>query len=218
MAALNLAACARAKKAVLIDLDNTLYAYAPCHRVALRNAYSAYRRASGRLKSFRTFVRAYERAKAVVKRRTGRQAASHSRLLYFQAMLEGARNGAFFKTALSLEQAYWSAFLKKMRRFGWVLPFLKRMKAAGKRVVVVTDLTTEIQLRKLVRLGLSKWIDAVASSEEAGAEKPDARLLRLALRKAHCRAHDALLIGDDPARDRSPLIPSLLISEKPSLK
>ncbi len=215
MATLNLARSLGSKKAVLIDLDNTLYAYAPCHRAALAKAHACYRRLAqgdARLKSFQAFRRAYERAKAVVKRRTGRQAASHSRLLYFQAMLEAPGNGGHFGKALALERVYWSAFLKKMKRSSWVLPFLKRAKAAGKRVVVVTDLTTEIQLRKIVRLGLAKWIDAVASSEEAGAEKPDPRLFRLALCKAGCRPREALLIGDDPARDRSPLLDSILIS------
>ena len=212
MAALESAA--HAKKAVLMDLDNTLYAYAPCHRHALRKAYRTYcRRAGGRrnLKTFRAFRAAYERAKALVKQRTGRQAAAHSRLLYFQAMLEAAANGGVFKRSLLLEKSYWSAFLSHMKRFPWVLPFLKRMKSQGKRVVIVTDLTTEIQLRKIVRLGLARWIDAVASSEEAGAEKPHPRLFRLALRKARCRPQDALLIGDDPARDKSPLLTSVLI-------
>ncbi|MCM8776214.1 MAG: HAD-IA family hydrolase [Candidatus Omnitrophica bacterium] len=196
---------AKSKKVIFLDLDNTLYAYKPCHRYALNQAYSAYRKHVEKI-SWRTFLAFYEKARFRTHRRLRGQAASHSRLLYFQNMLETRLGRTDFKKSLLLEKIYWQAFFSRMKLAPWVRPFLKRMKAEGKRIVVVTDLTTELQMKKLLRFRLEKSIDAIVTSEEAGAEKPDPKIFKLAFQKARCLARQALLIGDDSQKDIYPLL------------
>lgn len=192
---------ASAKKAVFLDLDNTLYAYEPCHQAGLKAAFQYYRLKAGPL-SWKAFLNAYHAGRQVIHKRLAGQAASHSRLLYFQTLLEvrlGKTNHGF---ALGLEAAYWNAFLKRMKLAGWVLPFLRYCREQGKKVLLVTNLTTAIQLRKIQKLGLRRWIDFLVTSEEAGVEKPHPSIFKLALRKATCSSRDALVVGDDPASDQ----------------
>lgn len=199
----------RDKKAVFLDLDNTLYAYAPCHEAGLRSAWRAYRRLER--VSFAGFLKAYDAARRSVKTRTRNQAASHSRLLYFQAMLESRYGWTAFAGTLALEKAYWDAYIKRIRLRPWVFPFLRELRKQGKRVLIVTDLTARIQFEKLISLKLASLVDFIITSEEAGVEKPDREIFSLALKKAGCRPGEAVMIGDDPKKDRNAGVPFLLI-------
>lgn len=184
-------------KAVFLDLDNTLYPYAPCHRHALRKSHAAYRRIIGPI-AWRVFLKRYESARGIIHRRLKGQAASHSRLLYFQAMLESAGETKICRRALQLENIYWGSFLRWVKFYPWVRPFLAECKRRGKRVLIVTNLTSGIQMRKVRRFRLEAWIHALVTSEEAGAEKPHPKIFRLALKKAHCKPREIFSVGDDP--------------------
>ena len=45
---------------------------------------------------------------------------------------------------------------------------------------ILTDLTSHIQLRKLTYFGLEDIFDAVVTSEEVGADKPNDKVFKLA--------------------------------------
>ena len=60
-----------------------------------------------------------------------------------------------------------------------------------------------IQMRKIRQLGLAERVDFLVTSEEAGRDKPDAAIFRLALYKAGCAASEALMVGDNFAHDIS---------------
>lgn len=203
MAAVNFPKPIKDAKVILLDLDNTLYPYAPCHLEALKRAYLAYRKFVEPI-SLPFFRRRYAKARKETRRRLRGLAASHSRLLYFQRLLESRLGRTDATNALRLEQAYWRGFLGRMRLHSWVRPFLRRCQREGKRIVIVTNLTAEIQMRKLQKMKLGKWIELVVSSEEAGVEKPDPAIFRYALKKADCRPHLALILGDDPKQDVCP--------------
>lgn len=200
MAGMRLPEAMKRKKAVFLDLDNTLYAYEPCHRHGLQEAYRFYRRKVARL-SYRAFRQGYHRARAAVHQRLPEQAASHSRLLYFQQMLEDTKGKTDVRNSLRLEKAYWNGFFKRMKRYAWVLPFLRQCRKQGQRILIVTNLTSRLQMKKLLRLRLERWIDFLVTSEEAGKEKPARAVYDLALKKSGCRPHEVLLIGDDPRTD-----------------
>lgn len=185
----------------MLDLDNTLYAYDPCHRFALKSAHQFYRTTVAPV-SLRYFLDSYAHARKKVHALLQGQAASHSRLLYFQVLLENEAGVSQPAQALKLEQAYWRAFFKKMKLAKWVKPFFTYCRAQRKKIGIVTNLTTAIQMKKLIQFGLARKIDFLVTSEEAGAEKPHPRILRLALQKARVSAHDAVMIGDDEKSDR----------------
>lgn len=200
----------RGKKLLLLDLDNTLYAYAPCHRSAIREAHRVYRQTVEKI-PFGEFLKGYAGAQASVKARTRNQGASHSRLLYFQNLLETRTGKTRPEKALLLENSYWACFIKRIRLFPWVLPLVKSCVRQGIKTALVTDLTARIQMEKILRCKLTPWITFLVTSEEAGAEKPAPRIYALALKKAGASPKETVMIGDDPAKDVSPLFPTLWV-------
>jgi len=144
------------KKAVFLDLDNTLYRYAPCHQSGLKAAHTAYSRIE--TISFSAFLADYQKARAIVHHRLKGQAASHSRLLYFQALVEARTRQSDFSVCLRLEKKYWDAFLSRMRLNPWVHSFWKECAHRRLLVLLVTNLTSQIQMRKILKLGIGKQI------------------------------------------------------------
>ena len=185
----------RAPGCVLLDFDNTLYDYEPCHAAGKKAAGEV----AHELLNFdpATFATFYEKARDEVKARLGAGASSHSRLLYFKAMLELSGLSSQPLAALQLEQAYWRAYLDQARLYPDVLTFLDDLRIAGIPVAIVTDLTTSIQLRKLIVLGLDKLVDCIITSEESGHDKPHAASFHMALdRLGLARDMPAWMIGD----------------------
>lgn len=187
-------------KGILLDLDNTLYEYAPCHRAGISATFDAWKNAFPNY-SEKDFMSAYAEAREKIHKRLTGQSASHSRFLYFQTMLEEELGKTNFSEALLLEEKYWSVFLNAMNLRAGALDFLKKMKTEGKKVCIVTDLTSRLQFQKVEQLGISEHIEYLVSSEEAGAEKPHRRIFELALQKLRLAPEEAVVIGDDEKRD-----------------
>ena len=72
---------------------------------------------------------------------------------------------------LDLEQTYWRTFLINCKLFSGVLDFVQLLKSKGIATANITDLTAQIQFRKLVYFGLDEYFDYVVTSEEAGKDK-----------------------------------------------
>jgi putative hydrolase of the HAD superfamily len=68
-------------------------------------------------------------------------------------------------------------------------------------ICFVTDLTAAIQLRKVGKLGLEKMVKFMVSSEEAGVEKPDETMFKLAAEKLKLSYPDLIMIGDSEKKD-----------------
>jgi len=167
----------------IFDLDNTLYDY----EIANASGQTA-------LNSFlcqhlgRTDIEIshlLEESRLRVKGRLGSTASSHSRLLYIRDLLVQLNvhtNAAF---ALECEQVFWREYLKKTQLFPGVEELFSVLRLAKTRLVLVTDLSSQIQLRKLAWLGLDKTFEVIVTSEEAGGDKktglPEALLRELVL-------------------------------------
>lgn len=59
----------------------------------------------------------------------------------------------------------------------------------------------DIQMEKLVRLGLAERVDFLVTSEEAGIDKPQRAIFDLAMRKCGVQPDEALMVGDNFAHD-----------------
>jgi putative hydrolase of the HAD superfamily len=182
---------------VLLDLDGTLYAYEPCHQAGL-DACAAL---DGQALEPEEFKLAYRKHRTMVTQRLQPQGSCRSRLLAFQSLFESLGCSQAFSLALEYERQYWSHFIDAMRLAPSADELLHRCRDAGIRCCVVTDMTAQIQIRKLAQLGISKKIDFLVTSEEAGAEKPDARIFELALEKLGVSPGRAVMIGDNQAKD-----------------
>jgi putative hydrolase of the HAD superfamily len=147
-----------------------------------------------------TFEADYASARQAVKARTAGQAATHSRLLYFLEMLAAGLGRTDLRAAQRLHEAYWAGYFSGMRLDAGCAALLRDWQAAGVRLAWVSNFTTERQILKLEALGLAEAAEALVTSEEAGAEKPDPRVLELALARLGVGPGHAWLVGDD-ARD-----------------
>ena len=184
---------------VLLDLDNTLYDYKVCNDAGM-NAARALAQQTLNLAPA-DFDTCFAAARTELKARLGRTAASHSRLLYFQRTVERAGFGSQPFGVLQLEQAFWRAYLGAARLHSGVLDFLDDLRIAGVPSVIVTDLTTQIQMRKMILLGLDKHIEWLVTSEEIGADKPAALAFEVALAKLGGVEGPVWFIGDNPEAD-----------------
>ena len=189
----------RLPDAILFDTDNTLYAYDPAHAAAM---------AAVRDKVMRTFSidasafdEAFTTARQQVKQRLRHTASSHSRLLYMQRMLEIIGLGSQVMLALDFEQTYWRTLLSHAVLFDDVKTVLDDLRLLGVPTVIVTDLTAQIQFRKIVYFGLDSYFDFIVTSEEAGSDKPSAAPFRIALEKLQLHGKRIWMIGDSPEND-----------------
>ena len=186
-------------KAVIFDTDNTLYPYSPAHKEATRAVEEKVEQQLGIDKVI--FRSAFIKAREEIKNRLGNVASSHSRLLYMQKTIEKLELGTRILTTLDLEQTYWRTFLSNCRLFPKVLDFIQILKSKGVITANITDLTAQIQFRKLVYFGLDEFFDYVVTSEEAGADKPDKRPFEVALEKLQIEPENIWMIGDNPKSD-----------------
>lgn len=197
----NETAFAERPSCVLLDLDHTLYDYEPCNKAGMIAAKELAMRQLGLRND--DFDRCFADARTELKHRLGKTAASHSRLLYFQRTVERAGFASQPYVTLQLEQAFWRAYLDVAQLYPEVLDFLDDLRILGIPAVIVTDLTAQIQLRKIVALGLDKLVDWVVTSEEAGRDKPDPAPFELALAKIGGIEGEIWMIGDNHDCDLS---------------
>lgn len=186
-------------KGVLIDFDNTLYEYAPCHEAGLKAAYEVYN--SIHTIAFEYFLDMYKTAQREVKMTTNSQAASHSRLLYFQKMVENSNKATQIPLIFKLEDAYWDSFTSRIELRKNVIQFMENCRQNGLKICLITDLTASVQFRKIMATGVDSFVDFVVTSEEAGAEKPNNVIFSLALSKLGLVPNEVVMIGDDKLKD-----------------
>ena len=186
-------------KAILLDLDDTLYAYKPYHLAG----YEACKLLAE--KKYQISSSDFEAAWKVGRNRVHQdlhgQGASHSRLLYVQKLYENLFQKTNPQFALEMEETYWNTFLNNMEFKPGVEEFLKEAKDKGIKMCIVTDLTAQIQMRKWLKLDLGRYIDYLVTSEEAGIEKPGAYMFELAMEKLGVKPEECIMIGDSEEKD-----------------
>ncbi len=180
---------------LLLDLDDTLYAYAPANEAGRAALFAAIAKDAG--VPLESVSSSFELARRSTKARTRGTGASHGRLLYLSELVHAMGRPDLLGRIQAWEALYWETYLDAAvldPRAHHVLTVLRRR---GVRVCITTNLTLSIQLRKLERLGLLPLIDAVATSEEAGADKPDPRIVELGAQRIGVPLGACVVAGDD---------------------
>ena len=154
---------------VVLDLDGTLYRYEPCHEMGMQALFEYLTSQLGVSRSECQTM--YDQARSGVKQRLKNVASSHSRLIYLEQLMIDFNLGFRPKILLQGSQIYWSTFLSHMDIRVGVEEFLITCRQMGAQVAIVTDLTSEIQLRKIVRLGIETYVDFFITSEFIGSDK-----------------------------------------------
>lgn len=189
-------------RALLLDLDDTLYDYPPCEaagRTRLAELAAAHWGVP-----HDTFGVAYDRARAAVKSRCAGP-SGHSRLLYVHDLVHRLAFERGAKPSLhvtrELERAFWDAYLDAARLRPGAVELLRRFRGAQGKIAIVTDLTLGVQLEKLEKLGLFDHVDALVASEEVGFDKPHRAPFELASTRLDVPLGDCAVIGDNPDKD-----------------
>ena len=116
-------------------------------------------------------------------------------------MLEIMGLGSQVLLALDFEQTYWRTFLSNAVLFDGVTDFLEELRLLEIPVAIITDLTAQIQFRKVVYFGLDHYFDYIVTSEEAGFDKPHSAPFELAVKKMEVKSERVWMIGDNPIND-----------------
>ena len=159
----------KTNKCLFIDLDNTLYHYQTAHTPAEKELIK-YLSKQYKISNFEAKIR-YKKSRNKVKKYLGETAGSHSKLLYLSHFNLIEKDGINLEKILTGHNVYWNSFLNNMKLFDGVIDFLSTARHQGFKIILITDLTTEIQYRKIKSLEIENLIDILITSEDAGGDK-----------------------------------------------
>lgn len=196
-------------RAILLDLDNTLYDYDEAHQIALREVIARVERDGwwDRDALLQLYRNVEKNSKQILDGRSG----SHC-LLHFKSMMgelcqmdRVVRDMDFdyrcfhrFSYILELNDLYSECLLEHVTLFEGVIRFLDQNRLP---IVVVSNHSLQDQMKKIVRLGVEKYLDLIVTSEEAGSEKPFPEPYLLALSRLKLQPKDCIKIGSNYATD-----------------
>ena len=183
-------------RAVLCDLDDTLFDHCRATREALAHSVASHacfstlsldeidRRHRELLETLHLDVLA------------GRLAADDARVERFWRLIEGGAPGQGDAHCRDLARAYRQSYERCWHLVDGAIALLTLMKAAGLTVVIVTNNNVLEQEQKLRLLGLAAFVDALVTSEEVGDSKPAPAIFEVALKRATCSIDQAVMLGD----------------------
>ena len=190
-------------KAILFDLDDTLFDYEYAHQRALKKVFSELQKIVWMKKELLEIV--FEMAQQDVKRQLIGLSASHNRDLYFQKVFEkiNLQNQKKIKPKqiIILFKAYREVFYKNVKIEKSSINLLKYLKTKGLKTWIVTDSQLYSQLKKIEILDISEYVDVLVSSEEAWAEKPQSSPFLLATHRLRVLAENCVMVWDNISRD-----------------
>jgi HAD superfamily hydrolase (TIGR01549 family) len=169
-------------RAVLFDLDDTLFDHHFCSRSALAAVQTGH--ACFRALDFAALERAHTRfldelhAEVML----GRLPLDAAREERFRRLFEAAGVRADENLARLAATAYRDRYREVRRAVPGAAELLSRIRSRARIGIVSNNLLDE-QQQKLRACGLDPWIDALVVSEEAGVSKPDPAIFSLALER-----------------------------------
>ena len=187
-------------RAVLFDLDDTLFDHRICATTALSDLHAAYEEFQG--SPFADFERLHASFLEELHKRvmTGELPLEEARQERFRRLF--AALGAAPEQEVIVEAA--ATYRDGYRRIRQAIPGAAALLAAVKeraRVGIVSNNLLEEQQDKLRHCQLDAYIDVLVVSEEAGVSKPDPRIFEIALERLGCRADEVVMIGDSWTAD-----------------
>ena len=189
-------------RALICDLDDTLFD----HSGATRDALSIVRDVTPAFQVWS--IADFDREHRVVLETlhlqvlAGQWTIEDARIERFRRLLCAA--GAEESRADVLEGVSWSyrrAYEAAWRMVPGALALAAAAKAAGWRLVIVTNNVLCEQQLKVERGGLTPYVDALVTSEEFGASKPDPRIIHHAIARAGSRPERSVVFGDSLSTD-----------------
>lgn len=187
-------------RAVLFDLDDTLFDHRGCAREALAAVQQAHE--VFQAMPFDTLERAHaaflEQLHGDVM--LGRVPIEIARVERFRRLLDSAGVSGEGDRALMLAAMYRDTYRSRRRIIAGASALMAAIKRRASLGIVSNNLLDE-QQDKLRACGIDELVDVLVVSEEAGVSKPDPAIFRVALDRLRVRADETVMIGDSWAAD-----------------
>ena len=187
---------------VLFDVDNTLINTEDHYEEALKTTYQKFfKKMLEGVVVWEEFYEVYQQAKLYTHSNLKNTGASHSRLLYFQRILEIVGAPIDLEFLYKAWQFYWNYVLWKAEPYPGVEHLLVQLNRASVKTAIVTDSAAILQYKKLIRNRLANLIGIIVTSEEVGRDKPSVNEFLYAISKLESTAETTLVVGNNPDTD-----------------
>jgi putative hydrolase of the HAD superfamily len=187
----------RSRRAVLLDLDDTLFDHSHSSRAGVLAVYEA--NPALAMRPFAAVLAAHalilEELHLEVLR--GRMTIDTARAERFRRLL--ALHGAV-GDADEASARYRAVYLRERQAVPGARELLKALRGRA-AVAIVTNNAQAEQEEKLRTLGMAHLVDALVTSEAAGVAKPDPAIFQRALAQIGGEAEDAVMLGDSWTAD-----------------
>jgi putative hydrolase of the HAD superfamily len=188
-------------RAVLFDLDDTLFDHRHCTEASLRRVRALHE--CFRCRPFDEIARAHgallEQLHPAVM--VGRVDVDAARIERFRRLFLAVGVTAPDAQVRETASAYRQAYLDARRAVDGAATLLARLRERGAAIVIVSNNVLDEQREKLRHCGLDAWVDALVVSEEEGVSKPDPEIFRRALARVESDPAAAVMVGDSWAAD-----------------
>ena len=182
-------------RAVLFDLDDTLFDHQYCAHTALGTVRSMHD-AFGRI-DVSDFEAAHSRILETIHAdvMVGRIPLNVARVERFRQLYETAGVNADETMSTRTALAYRDAYIAARQSVAGAAELLQAVRTRA-RVGIISNNLLEEQREKLRHCRLDVYCDALVVSEEFGVSKPDPKLFEIALSRLECAPHEAVMVGD----------------------
>ena len=182
-------------KAVLFDLDDTLFDHRVCAQTALSELHQAHE--PFRTQPFPDFEALHASLLEDLHRRvmTGAMPLEEARRERFRRLFSALAVPADEELIERTSATYRDTYRRIRQPIGGAAALLQAVKARA-QVGIVSNNLLEEQQDKLRQCALEPYVDALVVSEEAGVSKPDPLIFAIALERLGCRATEAVMVGD----------------------
>lgn len=188
-------------KAVLFDVDDTLFDHRHSSREGLRAVWKRYtcfqEMTLNELEEEHSMLLEKIHFSQVL---VGKLSIEEARAERFKFAFLNRGVEVDFHTASNAAEIYRRSYVKNRRRSQGSEELLRALHNNYKIGIITNNLTSE-QQDKLEFLGLTKYIDMMLTSEEAGVTKPNPQIFTLALEKLNVKPAEAVMIGDSWEHD-----------------
>lgn len=187
-------------KAVLFDLDDTLFDHQHSSRSALRalrQTFNGFRQTSIEeleVEHARLLEKYHQR---VIR---GRMSLKASREERFRELLQAYGESAIPTNAEKAAKIYSEIYLENRRATPGAIALLEALHPQVKTAIISNHLVAE-QIEKIQVCGLTNLLDEMIISEEAGVAKPHPSIFKLALQRLGTDPRDVVMVGDNWEND-----------------
>jgi HAD superfamily hydrolase (TIGR01509 family) len=182
-------------RAVLFDLDDTLFDHCLCARTALTEMHAAHPEFQAcPLDDFEQLHAAHlEELHPLVTR--GELPLEEARRERLRRLFREVGASPPENRIAEAAEAYRASYIRIRQPIAGAAALLAAVKARALVGIVTNNLLQE-QQDKLRECALDGYVDELVVSEKAGVSKPDPRIFEIALERLGCHRHEAAMVGD----------------------